>query len=41
MSNCNNASTSIVKYLYLALANIDFIPDLKDVSAYKQFIKSV
>lgn len=41
MSNCNPASTPMVKGLCLAPAHDDFIPNPKDVSAYKQFTGSV
>ena len=41
MSNCNPVSTPMVEGLCLAPANDDFIPNPKDVSAYKRFTGSV
>lgn len=35
LSNCNLALTLIVKKLYLTLIIDNFVPDLKDVLAYK------
>lgn len=41
MSNYNPTSTLMVEELCLAPAQDDFIPNPKDVSAYKQFTGSV
>ena len=40
ISNCNPVSTPMIEGLCLAPANNDFIPNPKDVSAYKQFAGS-
>ena len=41
MCNCNFSSISIVKSTNLATTSDDYLLNTKDVSAYKQFIKSV
>lgn len=41
MSDCNSSSIPMVEGKYLAPAPEDFIPNAKDVSAYKRFTGSV
>lgn len=41
MSNCNFSSILIVKSTNLAFASNDYLPDAKDVSAYKRFTRNI
>ncbi len=40
MSNCNSSSISMVEDTNLAPTSDDYLPDIKDVSAYKQFTEN-
>ena len=41
MSNCNPSSIPMVQNINLAPASNDYLPNIKDISAYKQFTGSV